>query len=649
MKSRVASLTCLLAFLFVKGAYAYKTDTHKAVSVKAAALSERYKQFLNEFSQDSEAAFELTGFGSVAEDDDPRYLKHFYDPVNEVGLSRIVGHFEAAISWGYQSPDNLYSWMKARNYMYQALTGTTRSVQDENYKNLYRALGQIIHLVEDMAQPSHVRNDPHVSHSENIFGAFAFNPSHLEDWAQSHGGQVAAIINAATGPQPTVSFNSTFITLALLSNRNFFSDDTIFKNYPQPSKEETNDTDSFLQFGISGEPAQVLAEDRQIYEVPYIIKTRGAFVGSKLAQVGYFGDLLLSFPDEIRYLAFQIDDVVAKGNAQILIPQAISYSAGLLNYFFRGEMDAQPDGADGIKITNKSSENMDGTFALFYDTIDGERRQVTNASWPLQIASGTQSQTQTFIAPTDAKEAGKYILVFKGRLGLEEGAVVGKAIAACDGLCENWEGASAHYFTNQLDFPHFESGSSSFQTKNGQAVINCGGFSFQGTVDIKQGIGSNDTNALAVYIKAQARFSNNSQCDVTLTLRQPLPLAKYHRVRLDFFVSRPELLSFHPLATLGPQINFFVVYFDQPIVQSGDQFKLTYTPEHTTSLALQGSDSWETFEADIFDRLGLTTEQISGVKIVKILMAGRFNFQDGFGSTAARTFAWDNIQIFGDQ
>lgn len=558
MKSGVASLICLLAFLFVKGAYAYKTDTHKAISVKAAALSERYKQFLNEFSQDSEAAFELTGFGSVAEDNDPRYLKHFYDPINEVGLSRIVGHFEAAISWGYQSPDNLYSWTKARNYMYQALTGTTRSVQDENYKNLYRALGQIIHLVEDMAQPSHVRNDPHVSHSENIFGAFAFNPSHLEDWAQFHGSEVAAIINTATGPQPTVSFNSSFITLALLSNRNFFSDDTIFKDYPQPSKDDTNDTDSIFRFGISGEPAQVLAEDGQVYEVPYIIKTRGAFVGSKLAQVGYFGDLLFSFPDEIRYLAFRIDDVVAKENAQILIPQAISYSAGLLNYFFRGELDAQPDGADGIKITNQSSEAMSGTFELYYDDKAGNRKQAEGASWTFSLSAGTTSDRLIFTPPTDAEEPEKYILAFRGTLGSELDAVVGKVIQPSGAWLEDWETGAGYY---RKRVPGFladddveESGSKTFTTRNGNWAIDCG-FVFNGEVEVSitKDVGTNQSFSLYQKIAPSVR----AECRIRLTLNRKLSLSQFKFIAADFYFNNLKVcIRDGPCG--GPSIRWFL-------------------------------------------------------------------------------------------
>ncbi len=426
--SIVFLLTTLLTVVIASKVQAYKTDTHRVISLRAANLSTRYSQFVNDFNADPNEAVQYIMYGSVAEDDEGflRFVNHFYDPINETGL----GLSPTALSWGYSNSANDYSWTKARSYMYQALTGADIRARHENFQKLFRSLGQIIHLVEDMAHPSHTRNDPHASHYEPFGGilAPALNPSHLEDWAQIHTGEVAAFSNLASGPQLAVSFDHPFRTLSSFSNRNFFSDDTIFKKYPQPSADETN-FDDFLLFGI-GEAAQVFGEDGQTYTVPYIIKTRGAFAGYKLAQVGYFGDHLRVYP-EFRHLGFQIDDEVAKENAQILIPQAVGYSAGLLDYFFRARLDAQSTKWAGVKkpmirITNESNESMNGTFALYYEDKNNKRWQVQDASWNLSIAPAATSGEVSFTAPDDNKEYGKYILVFQGVMGAEGGAVGGK-------------------------------------------------------------------------------------------------------------------------------------------------------------------------------------------------------------------------------
>ncbi|MBI3617912.1 MAG: hypothetical protein HY210_06830 [Candidatus Omnitrophica bacterium] len=402
---------------------AWKIDTHQLISINATKLSNNYQRFLSEFTIARNDADGLLFYGSVAEDNNGRFVYHFYDPLNEKGLAG----FDPAPVWGYRHTTpffNEFSWVEARDALYAGLTSETLEAREKSYAKVFRSLGQIIHLVEDMAQPSHVRNDPHSSHYESQAGAFLLNPSHLEEWAQSNSGYVTTFANTASGPRSVVSFDDPFETLALYSNENFFSDDTIFKNYALPAKDETNYTDSFLQTGILGQPAQVLAEDGHIYEVPYITKTSG---GYKLAQVGYFGQSLVQL-NEFRDLAFQIDDEVARENAQILIPQAVAYSAGLLDYFFRGNLDVEADGAKGIKITNNSGEDMNGTFALYYDDANGTRQQASGASWVFSLAAGATSDQKSFTPPDHATEAGKYILVFKGQMGSEISAVVGAMV-----------------------------------------------------------------------------------------------------------------------------------------------------------------------------------------------------------------------------
>lgn len=418
------TLQLVLLFLIFNGTtdiYAYKTDTHEVITSRAVDLSTKYQQFINEFQLDLNKSKGLMLFGSFVEDTPYRFLNHFYDPLSEVGLTFPPGI--AAPVWGYNDSSNEFSWIKSREYMYEALTSQDESTRNINFLKLFKALGQVIHLVEDMGQPSHVRNDPHASHSEDPSGITpaVFNPSHLEEWAQSNSGYVTAFANTVSGPKSVVSFDDPFETLALYSNENFFSDDTIFKNYALPSKEETNYTNSFLQTGVLGQPVQVIAEDGQIYQVPYIIKTSG---GYKLAQVGYFGQPLLQL-DEFRDWVFQIDDEVAKENAQLLIPQAVAYSAGLLDYFFRGNLEIKADGAKGIKITNNSGEDMNGTFALYYDDANGNRQKASGASWVFSLAAGATSDQKSFTPPDNAAETGKYILVFKGQMGSEVSAVVG--------------------------------------------------------------------------------------------------------------------------------------------------------------------------------------------------------------------------------
>jgi TolB protein len=72
---------------------------------------------------------------------------------------------------------------------------------------------------------------------------------------------------------------------------------------------------------------------------------------------------------------------------------------------------------------------MDGTFTLYYDATDGKRKAVPGATWPsLALARNGGQSTQSFVPPPDPQHPGEYVLVFKGKLGDEDGAVVGKMV-----------------------------------------------------------------------------------------------------------------------------------------------------------------------------------------------------------------------------
>ena len=107
-----------------------------------------------------------------------------------------------------------------------------------------------------------------------------------------------------------------------------------------------------------------------------------------------------------------------------LIPRAVGYSAGLINYFFRGQIDFVPDpNAPGkYVIKNLSNEKMTGTFALYYDDKDGKRYPTLN-KWDLDIGANQSSSSLT-LKPNadgspDALVPGQYMVVFNGAMGQE--------------------------------------------------------------------------------------------------------------------------------------------------------------------------------------------------------------------------------------
>jgi hypothetical protein len=112
--------------------------------------------------------------------------------------------------------------------------------------------------------------------------------------------------------------------------------------------------------------------------------------------------------------------------ADILLPRAVGYAAGFLDTFFRGSVGGAFE-QQNLTISG-STEVMDGTFRVLYDTDDGTRREL--ASWSLRIEPDSSSPPlPTPTLPADAAPGMPCWLIFRGQLGLEPDAVAGSRIA----------------------------------------------------------------------------------------------------------------------------------------------------------------------------------------------------------------------------
>ena len=121
-------------------------------------------------------------------------VRHFYDPLAVNGLNELTDHllltsqvYEtiSAKDWAFKATENPYSWRKAMEYYKQAMeipddskitvvkgmdfrdTDITVSSPAEARSvylgKAFRALGETMHMMADITQPSHVRNDSHPS------------------------------------------------------------------------------------------------------------------------------------------------------------------------------------------------------------------------------------------------------------------------------------------------------------------------------------------------------------------------------------------------------------------------------------------------------------------------------------------------------
>jgi len=60
-----------------------------------------------------------------------------------------------------------FSFSDANDYLFNAITSPEKSEREQNFDLFFQTLGHLMHLIQDMAQLEHVRNDPHLTWNGN--------------------------------------------------------------------------------------------------------------------------------------------------------------------------------------------------------------------------------------------------------------------------------------------------------------------------------------------------------------------------------------------------------------------------------------------------------------------------------------------------
>ncbi len=267
----------------------------------------------------------------------------------------------------YLDPPAPNNWDNARIYYFKALTRispTGATGRETAFAQTFQALGQVIHLLEDMAVPAHVRNDfkSHLTFDPRVYGSlWPYNP--FEFYVKTHDDLITGV--TSTSPtfanlhltdfwdteQYTPQMNPSHLTnpgLAEYTNANFVSDYTFSSTQGATvTPEHYFDFPSVIS-SVSRTTANINDPVHPGTHVPreYWEKTADGDTGYLLAGVDYLRFRVEVVnpvnPEETLSNIITIspmDDNVHKGYADRLLSRAVGYSAALLNYFFRGTLE----------------------------------------------------------------------------------------------------------------------------------------------------------------------------------------------------------------------------------------------------------------------------------------------------------------------
>jgi hypothetical protein len=244
-------------------------------------------------------------------------LRHFYDPNGLGGLPTwLTDHIDTfypgenpamdAKTWALTADGNLYCWKKGLQSYKRAMERTDN--REGNLAFAFRALGETMHLIADMTQPAHVRNDSHpwsepIEDNVTELEVLSYKDSPVDSRVSLDG-------------LPSALFDQ----LAYFTNRHFYSNDTIFDGPSNTLPYNGLEHYSLPQFGdltpFAGRYYKGMFDGVPIYMIQQTAKSY------LLAKAG------LGAPQ------YYVPRSFAPGYASVLIPIAVQANAKMIDMFF---------------------------------------------------------------------------------------------------------------------------------------------------------------------------------------------------------------------------------------------------------------------------------------------------------------------------
>lgn len=424
----------------------------------------------------------------------PRARHHFHDPIRDTGLDNsnadpvllsvlwIGSKWFYPDYWGFDATGlstldrakgldgawgdeylNYYNWIYARELFYAGLTEQSKYNREEYLGSTFVTLGHICHLLEDMGVPAHTRNDFVWGHLvadfyKDLTGAQNpwFKGGHpFEAWMETqikiNDEQIpsAYLTRLMDSPPALAAFEHYWDTgiceesgtpqwqgdstgwpaygfgnpppekswgLSECTNYQFLSYSTIYyypgmkQSFPHPAKEHTRV--DWYPTGPDGSKQYY----RIGYEVPHL---------ARATYTAYIFGIPVGWETDTTE-----DEKVYEDYAKRTIPRTIDYTTGLINYFFRGRLSAEPNCANPdcsqieLVITNDSDNSgvpqtlKGGTFELYWDDQSGSRGQVAGFTVPGWTSGSTLSYGESVTGQFEpaSQDVKQYVLVYKGQI-----------------------------------------------------------------------------------------------------------------------------------------------------------------------------------------------------------------------------------------
>lgn len=325
--------------------------------------------------------------------DDPygsifRVYNHFFDPIHNIPLTVLHDELgETTPNWAIGTTDafatpmaenigrrNHFTVFDARETMYRALTGQSKNgtnlgnnlalpapeVDRKKYwATLFRALGDILHLNQDMAQPQHTRNEAHTGLGGPLSNSVTGHESVFEMYidARATGSNSYSIDGLPKQPYPPLDFGNYDYPIPAFNKISDYWSSGIgatslsgkgLADYSNHGFFTTGNNIGGTKFAAPSPIAANYVPQRTLYPEGMAKQFIMNYLAGPVVDNNTGNQ---TNPDSIRMVresiwkefstasnVYSLDRNTYDDMANLLIPRAVSYSAGLINYLFRGQM-----------------------------------------------------------------------------------------------------------------------------------------------------------------------------------------------------------------------------------------------------------------------------------------------------------------------
>lgn len=362
--------------------------------------------------------------GAVLADTPPIHAgHHFFDPTTGKGLSdatvrglgarlrhalyrrlagdSIVRSGLPAVEW-ISHADNPMNVAGFYDQYGKAVAATTSAERERHVAGALLAAGALLHVLQDMGSPSHVRDDL-AAHLEVVGNDSSDVGSRFERLAALAYGRLGVPAPRRTVTRPSIQAFFAADDKGGLADWTAFS---WFSDYTLPGSTRVRPGTS-----TEGLAQQLTRSLRRPHPAPL---PRLDFVTAKesrgAALVDSRGVCVARYQLQQAELSWYLDDECLAEQISVILPEVSAYSAGLLDFLFRATIELAYD-KDRLELRAVGSDFAAGTLEIFWDDDRGVRTQYGQ---PTPVDQAADGQVFAVIPKKLPKQAVAVAAIYRG-------------------------------------------------------------------------------------------------------------------------------------------------------------------------------------------------------------------------------------------